>query len=321
MNVDFKQIIQNFIKTIPILIIIYISYFSVILDRIGILLFCIIFCVVFFFIIFSNMKTQNNPSDGVKHYYNWRLVFILFIGLILHTDHDIKILLLTIICLLIPYQIKKLLIKFKVDKVSYGITTSYLEILFYLFALFSFITYLDKTTKHFLSIGAISEDSYKLVVNHYAIMAISLLIVIIFIKSLFNMLIGLIRTFVDFNKVSQSKKSPKLKVFFLVGLIVIISIAPHVYFAVLYDFFIATYELGSYSFWDKAYFSFCLQYAMPMAESLEISKLTTNLNLIPSGRIIQFSHIVSTRVIEITLFASVGNIVYQLISSSKSKQE
>ena len=93
-------------------------------------------------------------------------------------------------------------------------------------------------------------------------------------------------------------------------LIIIVVVAPEMFFAILYGLFATIYHDEIYKYVDLLYFSFAIHYAMPMEAELDVFTLRGILNEDNLGRLIQFLHIASTKVIELTIFASIGNFIY-----------
>jgi hypothetical protein len=305
--------------TFPILVALY--PLLLILDKFNETYFILLFLIVSALLLFLNLDIKDQTIDIEPSFINYSAIFYTFLGFSLLNSFKIGLLLLSIAFILFLFQIKKWLKKYNPGEFVTFIVNIYSELLLFLLAILFLISWLDKFIQSLKTSTSMSVNTLEKIENHYAIIILAIIIMSIFIKVLFEMLFQLTKIyFKHHNKKKDFKRIKIMKNLSLIGLILMILCAPHVVFGELYNFFATAYRLGEFSLWDRAYFSFCLQYAMPMDAEVPVFNIKRELNSIPMGRIIQFAHISTAKVIEITIFATIGNIFFETIKTNKSKE-
>jgi hypothetical protein len=303
-------------KTLPIMLVLYplLLIMGWLSNLELFILFCILLTSAFFYNSLIILKSKKQLVDPIT--LSYKCLFLFFLVIIISAKKSLALLFIPIFLFLMPFQIRKFLEPRMNNKFTYIVTYLYSELLFFLLALFSFFNGLIKFI-NFLSTKGLSEHLLNSLENNYLVILITILLISIFLRILFISLIEMTKFLhVQINK-EESIKMSLLNKFLFIGLFIIILIAPSISFGLIYDFFTKTYNLGNYNFWDLTYFSFALQYAMPMEASLNVFKLREALNVIPTGRIIQFVHITTTKVIELTILASIGSFFLQVIRQQK----
>ncbi|WP_214779770.1 hypothetical protein [Bacillus sp. ISL-45] len=196
--------------------------------------------------------------------------------------------------------------KFKERKFDYWFYKSSIELLSLIFGLLLAFAGLVKLYEYLFNLG-ISEN-ILIQTDKIIGIIVTLFLVIYFVHKMFLLMIGSTKYYIESTNTQLGQK--KVTILTII-IILILLVAPEAFFAEMYGFISAVFHDKDYTFIDLLYFSFTLHYSIPMDASLKVFELKSILNEDNLGRFIQFLHIASTKVIELTIFASIGNIIYK----------
>lgn len=289
-------------KAIPFLLLYY--FLLPILLKLPVLLFIIFIALYLFLVVVKRFNKDSIVYQYIRNIHFSTIVY-LFLALALSIQSSLWLLFLTIVFILVPLKIKERLEKSRLNMVTAILSKLYVELVFFYLALLTFI-YGSTVFVQFLETKSLYFNVQK-IGETLIVLSIVLLMIITF-RIIFVLLKEILIS-------SKRFLFSRVSMIMLVSLLIFIILVPPLSFSIIYDLFATVYEFPRSSYWDLIYFSFALQYVVPMYADLEVFQLTAYLNIEAVGRVVQFSHIVFSKVIDFIILASVIGLVIKLVIS------